>query len=93
MKLQQKIVLISFIAVLTIGSMLAVSDSSTINTKDYLVYVGVVGFFAGLLQLVTGLFLLFLHDKRWAQGFLLSGGILMLVGFTTCTANFNLNIH
>lgn len=93
MKLQQKIVLISFIAALAIGSLVAYIFGSTSRHEDYFMYVGVVGFFAGLFQLVAGLFLLFLQDKRWAQGFLISGGLLILAGFTTCTSYINMNLH
>ncbi len=92
MKLQQKIVLISFVFVLIIGSLTAFLNRSD-NTNDFFVILGMTGFFAGLLQLVVGLFLLFLKNKRYAQGCLISGGLLMLIGFATCSANFSLNLH
>ena len=40
----------------------------------------------GALNVVVGLFLLILKDKRYAQGFLISGGVLLLLGFVTCSA-------
>ena len=49
---------------------------------------GIIGFFGGIVQLVVGLFLLFAEDKKYAQSFLISGGLLMLIGFATCTASF-----
>ena len=92
MKLQQKIILISFAVSLLLGALMA-ATSGVNKPGDFFMYLGVTGFFIGLLQVIAGLFLLAKTDKRYAQGFLLSGGILMLVGFATCTANFNLNVH
>ena len=92
MKIQQKIILISFGIVLLLGA-LAGSAGGSSKAGDFLMVMGTVGFFAGLLQLIVGLFLLVKTDKRYAQGFLMSGGILMLIGFTTCTANFSMNMH
>jgi len=92
MKIQQKIILISFGIVLLLGA-LAAAGSGSSKAGDFLMILGMVGFFAGLLQLIVGLFLLAKTDKRYAQGFLMSGGLLMLIGFATCTANFSLNVH
>lgn len=38
----------------------------------------------GLLAMVSGLLALMAPDKRYAQGFLMSGGILLLLGLVTC---------
>jgi hypothetical protein len=92
MKLQQKIILISFAVVLLLGAATGAVNASG-KANDFLMILGVVGFFAGLLQLIAGLFLLAKADKRYAQGFLMSGGLLMLIGFATCTANFSMNMH
>ena len=92
MKIQQKIILISFGIVLLLGA-LAGAAGGSYKASDFFMVMGMVGFFSGLLQLVVGLFLLVKTDKRYAQGFLMSGGILMLIGFTTCTANFSMNMH
>jgi len=92
MKLQQKIILISFGIAILLGSFFAVVSSS-FKLKEFFVSLGATGFFIGLIQIVVGLFLLLKDDKRYAQGFLMSGGLLMLIGFATCTANFSLNMH
>ena len=92
MKLQQKIILVSFGIVLLLGSLAGLSSGSG-KSGDFLMVLGMVGFFAGLLQLIVGLFLLAKTDKRYAQGFLMSAGLLILIGFATCTANFSMNMH
>ena len=92
MNLQLKIILASFTVAIISGVLLALSDGSH-RSADYFVSFGMVGFVGGLLQIIVGLFLLAKTDKRYARGFLMSGGLLMLVGFATCTSNFNLNIH
>ena len=91
MKLQQKIILISFGIVLVLGALAGAASGA--SNGDFFMAMGIVGFFAGLLQLVVGLFLLAKTDKRYAQGFLISAGILIVVGFATCTANFSMNMH
>jgi uncharacterized membrane protein HdeD (DUF308 family) len=83
-----KIVLISFAAVLLITGVAAFSQPSSSATDVALVF-GIIAFFGGLLQVFVGLLLLFLTDKRYAQGCLLSGGLLMLIGFFTCTGSLN----
>ena len=92
MKLQQKIILISFGIVLLLGALAGTAGGGN-KSEDFFMVMGIVGFFAGLFQLVAGLFLLIKTDKRYAQGFLMSGGILILIGFATCTANFSMNMH
>jgi hypothetical protein len=93
MGLRQKIILISFAAALLLGVLIALAGGGMDKKADFFMLMGMVGFFAGLLQFVAGLFLLIKTDKRYAQGFLMSAGILMLIGFSTCTAFLSLNIH
>jgi len=92
MILQQKIILISFGIVILLG-LLAGAAGSASNTSDFFMGLGMLGFFMGLLQLIVGLFLLVKTDKRYAQGFLMSAGLLIVIGFATCTANFSMNFH
>ena len=47
---------------------------------------GLVGIFGGVVDLIIGLLLLFAKDKRYAQGFLLSGGVLFLFGLFCCSS-------
>jgi uncharacterized membrane protein HdeD (DUF308 family) len=55
--------------------------------------VGAVGVVVGAFDLLIGLVLLAFESKKdAAQGMLLCGGILLLIGFSLCSA-FPLNIH
>jgi len=43
----------------------------------------------GVITFIIELFALVSTDKRFAQGFLLSGGLLFLMGVVTCGASFS----
>lgn len=91
MKLQTKIILISFgFAVITALLFSLGNGNIHVVKTDFLVSFGITGFFGGLLQAIIGLFLLLKTDKRYAQGFLMSGGLLMVIGFATCTGSLSL---
>ena len=51
----------------------------------YVVMFGLVALGGGAIDIIVGLFLLLATDKRYAQGFLLSGGVLLLLGFLACS--------
>jgi hypothetical protein len=53
---------------------------------SFALWFGIVSFCIGSLDIFVGLILLVVQDKRYAQGFLISGGVLVLVGFATCTS-------
>lgn len=80
MKLPFKIVLLNVIGVF----LLALLTERNISSEFFL-WLAIIGFFGGCFDIVLGLFLLFLDDKRFAQGFLISGGVLILLGFFTCS--------
>ena len=90
MKLPFKIVLINVGAAILIALLLALGGNNYVN--EFFTVFGLMGLFGGLFEIVLGLFLLLLPDKRYAQGFLLSGGILVLLGFVACS-NVTLNFH
>ena len=87
MSFQLKTVLLSF-AVALAAAFLWTQFNNSIRTGDFFMAFGIIGFFGGIVQLVVGLFLLFAENKKYAQSFLISGGLLMLIGFATCTASF-----
>lgn len=83
MKLPFKIVLINT-AIAILISLLSFSEMDRMWGGFFLSF-GLVGLFGGLFIVVVGLILLFMNDRRYAQGFLLSGGLLMLLGFIACS--------
>lgn len=65
-----------------------------IRANDFMLAFGLLGFFGGILEIIAGLFLLLAADKKYAQGFLISGGLLMVIGFGACTAGMSgVNFH
>ena len=88
MSFQLKTVIISFALALA-GAFLVNLQGYNAKISDYAVAFGMIGFFGGILEVVIGLFLLLLEDKKYAHGFLISGGLLMVIGFGTCTAGLS----
>jgi hypothetical protein len=84
MKLPYKILLVNCSIAVVSAILLALAFNSGPVNEFFLMF-GLVALFGGFADVVAGLFLLFKEDKRWAQGFLLSGGVLMLLGFVCCT--------
>lgn len=82
MKLPIKIVLINM-ALAIIFALLFGSKEGIID--GYVVMFGLVALGGGAIDIIVGLFLLLATDKRYAQGFLLSGGVLLLLGFLACS--------
>ena len=85
MKLQFKILCIN-IALAIAAAFFSVVGAHYMPWEDFFSVFGMIALLGGVCELVVGLFLLMLEDKRYAQGFLLSGGILLLLGFLACTA-------
>jgi hypothetical protein len=81
MKLPIKIILINVAVAILFSVIYAITQNIT---SELSIVVGLVFLVGGLIALVVGLFLLIAEDKRYAQGFLMSGGLLLLLGFLTC---------
>lgn len=84
MKLPLKIVLCSIAFTIVLAFLLASGTSSSLN--DVLGFFGLADIIIGPLLLFSGLIALATRHKEWAQGLLLSGGILLLLGFLTCSS-------
>jgi uncharacterized membrane protein YagU involved in acid resistance len=81
MKLPVKIVLINVVLAILFAVVYVITENVT---SELSIVGGLVFLVGGLIALVLGLFLLLAEDKRYAQGFLISGGLLLLIGFLTC---------
>jgi len=88
MSFQLKTVLISFAVALVLAALWTATDDA-MRANDFMMAFGLLGFFGGIIEIVAGLFLLLATDKKYAQGFLLSGGLLMVIGFAACTAGIS----
>ena len=83
MKLPLKIVLINLGLALVFGLLMNTQNSH--KAEGF----GIVFLMYGVIALIAGLFALAATDKRLAQGLLLSGGLLLLIGVVTCGASFS----
>ena len=55
------------------------------NLRQFIGIFGLVSFFGGVVDLLVGLVLLLFRKRTYGQGFLLSSGVLLLLGFTLCS--------
>jgi len=83
MKKQYKILLINIGIAIFFAILLSSSDGRSI--EDFTAWYGMIGLGGGLIDLIIGMVSLANKDKSFAQGFLLSAGILMLTGFLSCS--------
>jgi hypothetical protein len=83
-KLPYKLLLINAVIALVLSVLFGISTGS-LTAKDFPAMFGLISMLYAIVCLFAGLVLLFVDDKRWAQGFLLSGGVLLLLGFFTCS--------
>lgn len=72
------------IACINIGVAFLIAILVSISDNDIFVNTAIVFAVYGLLAMVVGLIALMTTDKRYAQGFLMGGGILLLLGLVTC---------
>lgn len=83
MKLPLKIVFINIVSAIAVTLLIAMMIKNSFT--EIFALVSACG---GFIFTVTGLVLLRKNHKEYAQGFLLSGGILMLMGFLICSTAF-----
>jgi hypothetical protein len=56
------------------------------NGADFLVFAGLFSLMGGAIDIIIGLLLLAFKRKESGKGFLLSAGLLLLLGFTVCSS-------
>ncbi len=91
MKLMYKIALVNF-AVCVLYSLLQVLISGPSQTREYFLWLGLTCLCVGLLDLFIAIVLFIAGEKsrEWAQGFLFSCGVLILLGFAVCSSSFKM---
>lgn len=83
MKIPLKIVLLNILLALLFSFLItALIKNSFIEVFAMVTAIG------GFADSIAGLILLLKNKKPYAQGFLLSGGLLMLIGFAVCSTAF-----
>jgi hypothetical protein len=83
MKLHWQILLANFVISFLIAGLVVASGGVSLIT--FVAILGIVGLVIGLLDIVIAIFLFIAGSNDWGQGFLLTGAILLLLGFTLCT--------
>ena len=86
MKLANKIVLVNIAVVvfITIIILLTSGEFSYNRGSDTAFAFGIVCLLWGIFTIFIGLILLAIRKKEWWQGFLLSGGVLLLLSGISC---------
>jgi len=89
MKLISRILLVNIAITFGIALLFAFSSGS-LNNGAFLISLGLTGLGMGIFNLFVALivFLTGQENRDWAKGFLLSGGVLFLLGFAVCTGSF-----
>lgn len=75
--------LINVVLVLTLAAFFSTDGRGSVS--DYLSYAGLLSILWAVLCILIGLIFLAFRQKRWGQGFLLTAGILLLLGFMECS--------
>lgn len=82
MKWIYKFCFINIGAVFLLAAFVAIGSGSG---NYYIAYAGMLSLIWSVLSIVIGLVLLAFRQKQWAQGFLLTAGVLLLLGFIECS--------
>jgi hypothetical protein len=88
-----KVLLINLAGVFAITILMSLAFGST-NSSDFLIGLGLVSLGIGCLDLLVSLILFIAGKPNYdvAKGFLLSGAVLLVTGFTACSFT-NINLH
>lgn len=84
MKTVYKICFINVGLALLLTVLFAISFQGN-KLREFIGIFGLVSFFGGVVDLLVGIVLLLFRKKEYGQGFLLSAGVLLLLGFALCS--------
>ena len=74
-------------SIITIFSFFLTQITHPAPYNNFSLLLGYTTFFGGILAATLGLLFLLIKDKRFAVGFLLSGGVLIILGSILCSIN------
>jgi hypothetical protein len=94
MKLPFKILFINLAIALGISILLLLGLSGNFKLDEFFIALGLVALAGGIIDLLIGFILLVTGNKESGKGFMLSAGVLLLIGFASCGVGMsNLNFH
>lgn len=75
--------LVNIVLVFVLAAFFSTDGSGTV--ADYISYAGLLSFLWSALCVLIGLVFLAFRLKRWGEGFLLTAGLLLLLGLMECS--------
>ena len=89
-----KVLLINVAVVFVITLLLCLSSGGFFHANDFLIGLGLICLAAAVLDLLLAVIFFITGPAQYdvAKGFLLSGGVLVLIGFASCSFT-TLNFH
>lgn len=89
MKLPFKVLFINLGLVVIISLLLLVGINSSFRADDFFIAFGLVALVAAVIDLIIGIVMLATGNKESGKGFMLSTGVLLLIGFASCGMGLN----
>jgi uncharacterized membrane protein YozB (DUF420 family) len=94
MKLPFKILFINLSVAVGISILLLIGLSGNFKLDEFFIALGLVALGGAAIDLLIGIILLATGNKESGKGFMLSAGVLLLIGFASCGIGLqSLNFH
>jgi uncharacterized membrane protein YozB (DUF420 family) len=94
MKLPFKILFINLGIAVFISVLILIGLSGNFKVDEFFIALGLVALAGAVIDLIIGIILLATGNKESGKGFMLSAGVLLLIGFASCGMGMsNLNFH
>jgi uncharacterized membrane protein YozB (DUF420 family) len=94
MKLPFKILFINLGIAVVFSILILVGLSGNFKIDEFFIALGLVALVGAVIDLLIGIILLATGNKESGKGFMLSAGVLLLIGFASCGVGMSsLNFH
>lgn len=84
MKLVYKICLVN-VGIAFLIPFIFILPSRSMSLEEYFIFLGMVSLVGGAIDIFIGAILFAIKKTQWAQGYFLTAGILLLLGFISCS--------